>query len=115
MRRGAGPSRESKLPTSKRDMATVEDLVETAIINEVDMDSGMQKRALLITAKAVLETPMINKEQTIAAVIKSDFDHYHGSTWHCIVGKSFGSLVSYEPGNFIYFYIGDFAVLLFKT
>ncbi len=31
------------------------------------------------------------------------------------VGKSFGSFVTHETGHFIYLYIGQIAILLFKT
>ncbi|SCU88884.1 LAMI_0D11650g1_1 [Lachancea mirantina] len=54
-------------------------------------------------------------EREIAAMIKKDLDVKYGSTWHVIVGKSFGSYVTNEKGHFIYFYIGQFAFLVFKT
>ncbi|CAB4394070.1 unnamed protein product [Rhizophagus irregularis] len=39
----------------------------------------------------------------------------HGTTWHCIVGRNFGSYVTHETKHFIYFYIGNIAILLFKS
>ncbi|KAF8417256.1 hypothetical protein EV426DRAFT_540546, partial [Tirmania nivea] len=51
----------------------------------------------------------------IAQHIKKEFDSRHGSTWHCIVGRNFGSFVTHETKHFIYFYVGNLAVLLFKT
>ena len=36
-------------------------------------------------------------------------------TWHCIVGRNFGSYVTHETKHFIYFYLGQIAVLLFKS
>lgn len=35
--------------------------------------------------------------------------------WHCIVGRNFGSYVTHETKNFIYFYLGQVAILLFKS
>lgn len=42
----------------------------------------------------------------MAVYIKKEFDKKHNQTWHCVVGKNFGSCVTHEQENFIYFYIG---------
>merc|ERR1711881_785785 len=34
---------------------------------------------------------------------------------HCIVGRNFGSYVTHETRHFIYFYLGQVAILLFKS
>jgi len=34
---------------------------------------------------------------------------------HVIVGRNFGSYVTHETKHFIYFYLGQVAVLLFKS
>ena len=39
----------------------------------------------------------------------------HRPTWHCILGKNYGSHVVHATKNFIYFYIGQIAILLFKS
>lgn len=54
-------------------------------------------------------------ERDVAAHIKKEFDSKYGTTWHCVVGKQFGSYVTHESKHFIYFYYNDYAVLLFKT
>lgn len=51
----------------------------------------------------------------IAAFIKKEFDKKYNPTWHCIVGRNFGSYVTHETKNFIYFYMGQIAILLFKS
>lgn len=53
--------------------------------------------------------------QDIAAYIKKDFDKRYNPTWHCIVGRNFGSFVTHETRHFIYFYLGQVAILLFKS
>ncbi|KAI9779072.1 MAG: Dynein light chain [Geoglossum umbratile] len=70
--------------------------------------------------------------QDIAQYIKKEFDSRKGATWHCIVGRNFGSFVTHgispliadyelklrtlpETKHFIYFYLGHCAILLFKT
>lgn len=45
--------------------------------------------------------------QDIAAFIKKEFDKKHSFTWHCIVGRNFGSYVTHETKHFIYFYLGQ--------
>lgn len=45
--------------------------------------------------------------QDIAAFIKKEFDKKHNPTWHCIVGRNFGSYVTHETKHFIYFYLGQ--------
>lgn len=56
-----------------------------------------------------------NIEKDIAAYIKKEFDKKYNPTWHCVVGRNFGSYVTHETKHFIYFYIGQVAVLLFKS
>ena len=41
-------------------------------------------------------------------------DRTFGPAWHCIVGKGFGSSVSYLNKHFIFLYIANKAILLFK-
>ena len=36
-------------------------------------------------------------------------------SWHCFVGRNFGSYVTHEASKFIYFYIGQMGVCLFST
>ncbi len=47
--------------------------------------------------------------------IKTEFDERWSPHWHCIVGRNFGSFVTHETKRFIYFYLGDKAVMLFKA
>ncbi|KAL8199196.1 UNVERIFIED_CONTAM: Dynein light chain 1, cytoplasmic [Gekko kuhli] len=44
-----------------------------------------------------------------------EFDKKYNPTWHCIVGRNFGSYVTHETKHFIYFYLGQVAILLFKS
>ncbi|KAG5632933.1 hypothetical protein H5410_004650 [Solanum commersonii] len=56
-----------------------------------------------------------NVEKDVAELIKKEFDKKYGPTWHCIVGKNFGSYVTHETNHFVYFYLDSKAVLLFKS
>lgn len=50
-----------------------------------------------------------------AEAIKNEFDARWSPHWHCVIGRNFGSFVTHETKNFIFFYLGDKAVMLFKA
>ncbi len=76
------------------------------------MSREMEAHALK-TAIDALES--FNNEKDVATAIKREFDRKYPSTWHCFVGRNFGSHVTHETHNYIYFYIGQTAFLLFKS
>ncbi|KAJ4722146.1 Dynein light chain [Melia azedarach] len=82
------------------------------IIKSADMKEDMQKEAVDI-AIAAFEKNSVEKD--VAERIKKEFDKKHGPTWHCIVGSNFGSYVTHETNHFVYFYLDQKAVLLFKS
>ncbi|XP_019418221.1 PREDICTED: dynein light chain 1, cytoplasmic-like [Lupinus angustifolius] len=82
------------------------------IIKSADMLLDMQKEAIDI---AVAAFEKYNVEKDVAEQIKKEFDKRHGPTWHCIVGRNFGSYVTHETNHFVYFYLDQKAVLLFKS
>ncbi|KAK2358292.1 Dynein light chain 2, cytoplasmic [Trifolium repens] len=82
------------------------------IIKSADMLPDMQKEAVDI---AVVAFERHSVEKDVAESIKKEFDKRHGPTWHCIVGRNFGSYVTHETNHFVYFYLDQKAVLLFKS
>ena len=80
-----------------------------AVVKNADMSEEMQQDAI-DCANQALEKFNIEKVilifQDIAAFIKKEFDKKYNPTWHCIVGRNFGSYVTHETKNFIYFYMG---------
>ncbi|XP_004508201.1 uncharacterized protein [Cicer arietinum] len=82
------------------------------IIKSADMLPDMQKEAVDIAVSAFERH---NVEKDVAETIKKEFDKRHGPTWHCIVGRNFGSYVTHETNHFVYFYLDQKAVLLFKS
>ncbi|XP_038074158.1 dynein light chain LC6, flagellar outer arm-like [Patiria miniata] len=82
------------------------------VVKNTDMEQDQQDEAVHF---ATLALDKFNVEKDIAAYIKKEFDKSYNPTWHCIVGKHFGSYVTHETKNFIYFYLGPLAVLLFKS
>ncbi|KAL1807374.1 hypothetical protein ACET3Z_024364 [Daucus carota] len=82
------------------------------VIKSADMKEDMQLQAIDI-AIAAYEKHGVEKD--VAEYIKKEFDNKYGPTWHCIVGKNFGSYVTHETHHFVYFYLDAKAVLLFKS
>uniref|UniRef100_A0A914C0I1 Dynein light chain n=1 Tax=Acrobeloides nanus TaxID=290746 RepID=A0A914C0I1_9BILA len=83
-----------------------------AVIKNADMPEEVQQEAIDYAIQA-LEKYTVEKD--IAAYIKKEFDKKYGPTWHCIVGRNFGSYVTHETKHFIYFYLAQVAILLFKS
>jgi dynein light chain LC8-type len=79
---------------------------------ELLVAEDMQQDAIDCAAQAMEK---YNIEKDIAAYIKKEFDKKYNPTWHCIVGRNFGSYVTHETKHFIYFYLGQVAILLFKS
>ncbi|CAE7367372.1 hypothetical protein FNF31_04610 [Cafeteria roenbergensis] len=84
----------------------------SAIVKNADMSEDVQQDAV-DTAVQAMEKFSIERE--IAAFIKKEFDRKYSPTWHCVVGRNFGSYVTHETKHFIYFYLGQVAILLFKS
>jgi dynein light chain LC8-type len=82
------------------------------VIKNVDMSPEMQQAALDV-AREAMEKHTVEKD--IAMYIKKQFDEKFQPTWHCVVGRNFGSYVTHEMKGFIYFYLGNVAILLFKN
>merc|ERR1711868_221925 len=83
-----------------------------AVIKNADMSEDMQQDAVECATQALEK---YNIEKDIAAYIKKEFDKKYNPTWHVIVGRNFGSYVTHETKHFIYFYLGQVAILLFKS
>ena len=65
-----------------------------AVVKNADMTEDMQQDAIDIATQALEK---------------------YNPTFHCIVGRNFGSYVTHETKHFIYFYLGQVAILLFKS
>jgi dynein light chain LC8-type len=83
-----------------------------AQIKTADMTEEMQQEVVELAQEAMTKFTI---ERDIAHHIKRAFDERKGPTWHCIVGRNFGSFVTHETKHFIYLYMGPQAILLFKT
>merc|ERR1711959_740838 len=75
-----------------------------AVIKNADMAEDMQQDAIDCATQALEK---YNIEKDIAAFIKKEFDKKSNPTWHCVVGRNFGSYVTHETKHFIYFYLAQ--------
>ena len=50
----------------------------------------------------------------MAKMIKEELDKQLGGSWHVIVGRNFGSYMSYEDQSAIMFWINHICFLIFK-
>ncbi|TPP67410.1 putative Dynein light arm chain [Fasciola gigantica] len=91
---------------------TMGDGSRKAVVKNADMSEEMQQDAIEVATHAFEK---FNIEKDIAAYIKKEFDKKHSPTWHCVVGRNYGSYVTHETKHFIYFYTGQVAILLFKS
>ena len=81
-------------------------------IKNADMSEEMQWDWVECAAQALEK---YNIEKDITAHIKKESDKKYNPVWHCIVGRNFCSYVTYETKDFICFYLGQVANLLFKS
>ena len=77
------------------------------------MSKDMQDKAI-DTARALMKDTE-KDEKDIASALRKEFDTTYGPTWHCFVGRNFGSYVTHETNHFIYFYVGQLGFLLFRS
>lgn len=82
------------------------------VIKGLDMREDVLQDAVETLVRATMNNTV---EKKIAAQLKKEFDKRYGPTWHCIVGKHFGSFVTHEARNYVYYSINDKDVLLFKS
>ncbi|CAD2218799.1 dynein light chain LC8-type [Angomonas deanei] len=86
--------------------------IASATVKLSEMPREMENFAILSAQEGL--TKCYN-EQEVAAYLKKEFDTKYGPTWNCFVGRSFGSFVTHEQNHYIYFYIGQTGLLLFKS
>ena len=83
-----------------------------AVIKAADMSEERVNVAIRVAIDAKNKFDKLN---LVAAYIKREFDKRYEPSWHCCVGDSFGSFVTQETGNLVYFFLKEMAVLLWKA
>lgn len=82
------------------------------IIKAADMPQDMQRKAINLALTAL---DRFELERDMAYFLKREFDERFQPSWHCIVGRHFGSFVTHDGSGFLYFYIDKTAILLFRS
>lgn len=84
-----------------------------------NMKTEMKNDAINWAKLAIQEN---NNRENIAKFLKEQFDQKYPSgwftnkqNWQCVVGSNYTVNLQPKKGNFIYFYIGEFRITLFKS
>jgi len=82
----------------------------------VDMPDDMLKDAIQTSQRLIGECQNFETGGVeVAESIKREFDERWTPHWHVIIGRNFGSFVTHETKRFLYFYLDDKAVMLYKA
>ncbi|KAA3673344.1 hypothetical protein P879_06496 [Paragonimus westermani] len=84
----------------------------SAIVEGCTMNDEMLEEAVAVSSEAMQQFTL-NKD--IAAYVKREFDKKYDKSWHCVVGRDYGSFVTHETEHFVDFRLEGLAFLLFKT
>ena len=83
-----------------------------ATVKVSDMPKDMETYAIQIATEGMEK---YHNEKEIASHIKKELDRKYTATWHCFVGRNFGSFVTHEANHYVYFYLGQMAFMIFKS
>lgn len=93
-------------------MADADNVQKSIKVKASDMTPEMEKETIQFAQDALSKFKV---EKDIAMHVKTQLDKTYEPTWHCIVGRNFGSFVTHESGHFLYFYLDKIAILVFKS
>ena len=79
------------------------------------MVSGTLIRKVCCTLFENLVLMLVYLGLQCAEDIKNEFDSRWSPHWHVIIGRNFGSFITHEVKCFVFFYLEDKAVMLFKA
>ena len=85
-----------------------------ATVLRADMSTDAVALAVQVATDVILLAGA-EDHRGIAKTLKEEFDRELMPAWQCVVGQRFGSFVTHASGTFVYFTVGDLAILLFRT
>lgn len=80
-----------------------------------DMPDDMLHDAIETSRRVIDPADFDSRGLEFAELIKSEFDSRWSPSWHVVIGRNFGSFVTHETRCFIYFYLADKAIMMFKA
>lgn len=87
-------------------IAEYRNLFGARVQSPVDMDAAALRHAIETARAALAECgDWQSKGDAVVARIKEEFDSKYGPSWHCIIGKHFGSKVTHAARQFCFFYL----------
>ncbi|KAL7523701.1 hypothetical protein ACHAXR_000295 [Thalassiosira sp. AJA248-18] len=92
-----------KTPTDTMPDDIIKDCITTSI------------KILSETKSSSSSSETTNENSVAIQKIKEHMDETWSPSWHVVVGRSFGSLVTHEANRFVYFYVEDVAVMIYKA
>ena len=91
-------------------------LIDTArVLWPADLSDDLLSFIISTSLSAIREFNPEREGAKVAERIKKSLDSQHGPHWHVILGTSFGSHAVHEKNRFTYFYLGNFAFLIYKA
>ena len=63
----------------------------------------------------ITSSAMEAEESACIEAIKTHMDEHWEPNWQVVCGRSFGSLVTHQANRFLYMYVGDRAVMIYKA
>ena len=63
----------------------------------------------------MMYSSLLQKGLRIAEQMKRELDTKWSPHWHVIIGRNFGSFVTHETKTFLFFYLGDKAIMIYKA
>ena len=74
----------------------------------------MRLKAIEFVQQKVTRTSKF-QDVDLAKELKKTFDETFFPTWQCVVGKNFGSDISFEDKHMLYFHFNSTAILLWRA
>lgn len=106
-----------KTPVGMRD-DVLEDAIVTVIKEMSSRESNSSPGVSLNTASRTensINNSSGNGDLAVIRRVKEHMDETWSPSWHVVIGRNFGSMVTHETKSFLYFYYNSKAVMLYKA
>lgn len=87
----------------------------TKVKSPVDMPDDILKDSIIFSTEALYKCHDDDELNDALKTVKEHMDNKWEPNWHVVCGKNFGSLVTHAAKRFVYFYVNDRAIMIFKA
>jgi dynein light chain LC8-type len=98
----------SSAPATSADTSSGDfrNLFGARVLQPLDMDEAQLRFAIEFTREQLKACDDWQaKGDAVVDSLKQEFDRRYGPSWHCIIGKHFGSKVTHDSRQFCFFYV----------